>query len=255
MAEMHSPWKNIPTGFGQPNPSAAGVLLGLGFLSVDKHTEKQWCFRLIKRASRTVQGGDIGAPGGMLHPWLDPLLRFFLVSPLSPVCRGAGCHLARQRGNIAWHTITLFLANALREAWEEIGLYPWDVQFLGPLPAHSLVLIQRTIFPVCGWIKRPRTARPNREVARVIDVPLNFFYDPARFGRLYLEVPDSLQQKDYFPCLVLPDGEKNDLLWGATFKIVIGFLHLVMDYELPDLREAPVFRKALDMDYLTGSSS
>lgn len=230
----------------------AGVLLALCFLPVGDPAEPQWCFRLIKRASRTVQGGDIGAPGGMLHVRLDRLLRLLVAGPWSPVCRGPACRLARRRGAAAWRTVTLFLANALRESWEEIGLSPWDVRFLGALPPQRLVLFQRIIYPVCGWIRRPRPPRLNREVARVVDVPVRFFYDPARFGRLRLEASDTRPRPAFYPCVVLPTKGQADLLWGATFRIVTAFLRAVLDYNPPDLRDVPLFRKTIDPSYLTG---
>ena len=41
----------------------------------------------------------------------------------------------------------LLFAASIRESFEEMGLNPFGVQFLGPLPPQRLVMFHREIFP------------------------------------------------------------------------------------------------------------
>ncbi len=67
------------------------------------------------------------------------------------VIQGRPRELSRLRGPLEYRLICLFLANALRETWEELGLNPMRIRFLGPLPTYSLILFRRTIFPLMAW--------------------------------------------------------------------------------------------------------
>ena len=67
------------------------------------------------------------------------------------------------------------IATALREAKEEIGIEPKEVEILGTLDEHP-VPSQFIITPVVGYIgEKPHTAPHSIEVAEVFEVPLSFF--------------------------------------------------------------------------------
>jgi len=89
---------------------------------------------------------------------------------------------ARRRGNAAFNDITLFLANAVRESWEEIRLSPFNIRFLGPLPSYSLHLFTRTIFPVVCLVEKKWKFHPNREVEKMVEIPLQSFYNEDNYG-------------------------------------------------------------------------
>jgi 8-oxo-dGTP pyrophosphatase MutT (NUDIX family) len=104
---------------------------------------------------------------------------------------------------------------ALREAWEEVGLAPANVEVLGVLPAHETVTGYR-VTPVLGLVRDAFEAVPEvGEVAEVFSVSLTHVTKPAHFAierrqwrgvwRRYYAVP-------YGPYYI----------WGATARILRG---------------------------------
>ncbi|MCX5818986.1 MAG: CoA pyrophosphatase [Deltaproteobacteria bacterium] len=235
---------------------AAGVLLPLLYRVASPGGKGQFVFQLIKRSSLVPQPGDLSFPGGMLHPLLDRLLRPLLIHGPFPILGGKARGYALQNNAPAFPSIALFLTNALRESWEEIRLSPARVRFLGPLPAYNLTLFRRTIFPLAGFVENPVLPRPNREVEKIVEIPLSSFYDEEHFGCYQITAPDSAGHRLLqYPCLIHRDSDGADeVLWGATFHIIISFLGIVMDYRLPEWRDGPVIARNLRPDYLTGRS-
>jgi 8-oxo-dGTP pyrophosphatase MutT (NUDIX family) len=219
--------------------------------------KETFSFLLIKRSSRVSQAGDLGCPGGMQHPLLDRLLHFLV--PISPsLFRDTPARLClRQQPAMSRRLTTLFLATALREAWEEIRLPPWRIRFLGTLPTCSLALFHRTIFPLAGFVDRPVTLRPNREVERIVEIPLSSFFQTDRIGSCTFSFTDpaglSGGDSSPHPCLIHTDQNGGEeILWGATFQIIVNFLSITLAYRLPDWTKGPAVRRVLRADYLSG---
>jgi 8-oxo-dGTP pyrophosphatase MutT (NUDIX family) len=230
---------------------AAGVLLLL------QYKEKQFCFQLIKRSSKIAQAGDLSCPGGMLHAFIDPLLRPLVAAQVVPMFQKETINYARKRGNETFKLMTLFLTNASRESWEEIGLNPWNLLFLGPLPCYSLTLFRRTIFPLVGFVKKEWTFQTNSEVDKVIEIPLKAFFDPEKFCRYMIEAPDPINPVECnqweYPCFTHTDHEGiHEILWGATFNIILSFLRIVLNYKLPQERSDRIYRKTIHTEYIKG---
>lgn len=230
---------------------AAGVLLLLHY------KENQFFFQLIKRSSKTAQAGDLSCPGGMLHTFIDPFLRPLVAARVVPMLQKETTNYAKQRGNETFKVMTLFLTTAARESWEEIRLNPWNILFLGPLPCYSLTLFRRTIFPLVGCIKNECTFQTNSEVDKVIEIPLKAFFDPENFCRYMIETPNPINPVEYnqweYPCFTHTDHEGvHEILWGATFNIILSFLRIVLDYELPQKRSDRIFKKILHAEYTKG---
>jgi 8-oxo-dGTP pyrophosphatase MutT (NUDIX family) len=237
---------------------AAGVILLLHYHEGTGH-EGGFVLQLIKRSSVVPQPGDISCPGGMLHPVADRLLRHLISSGLTPIMQGKARSLARAKGVKTLEHISLFLTNALREAWEEIRVNPLNVQFLGALPSRELYVFSRIIFPVVGLVMRDWTFQPNREVERVIEIPLKALFDRDRYGTLTVEIESTLPFRHEvepvrnFPCfLYTPPGGHEEVLWGATMSIVMNFLEIVFGFTLPEENSNRVVRKSLRPDYATG---
>ena len=246
--------KLTPSGKTDHHRRAAGVLLPLLFRESTSGGKGQFVFQLIKRSSLVPQPGDLSLPGGMLHPVLDRLLRPLLIHGPFPILRGEARAYALQQQAPSFRFIALFLTTALREAWEEIRLSPARVRFLGPLPTYSLTLFRRTIFPLAGFVENPGTLRPNREVEKIVEIPLSSFYREDIFGCYQIDAPGPAGRRSLqYPCLIHrnSDGEE-EVLWGATFHIIVGFLGIVTDYRLPEWRKGPVIFRKLRLDYLTG---
>ncbi len=242
---------------------AAGVLLPLIFRHSPRRGdpgEGQFVFQLIKRSSRVSQPGDLSCPGGMVHPLLDRLLRPLLLHGPLPVISGPARVHALRRNPQSLRIMTLFLANALRESWEEIGLSPFRVRFLGPLPTHRLVRFQRTIFPLAGFVEKPQRPHPNREVEKIVEIPLASFFREELIGCYTISGPGTAETGGpgslRYPCLIHRDpAGGQEILWGATLHIIVHFLGIVMDYHLPDWIQGPVIHRTLSPEYLTGRSA
>jgi 8-oxo-dGTP pyrophosphatase MutT (NUDIX family) len=238
---------------------AAGVILLLHYHE-GTGQEGGFVLQLIKRSSVVPQPGDISCPGGMLHPVADRLLRHLISSGLTPIMQGKARSLARAKGVKNMEHISLFLTNALREAWEEIRVNPLNVQFLGALPSRELYVFSRIIFPVVGLVRRDWTFQPNREVERVIEIPLKALFDRNRYGTLTVDIESTLPVRHEvepvrnFPCfLYTPPGGREEILWGATMSIVMNFLEIVFGFTLPEENSNRVVRKSLRPDYATGN--
>src|SRR5262249_7344938 len=75
-------------------------------------------------------------------------------------------------------------ACALREAQEETGLAPAQVEILGRLPTY-LTITGFEVTPVVGAVTPPLTLVPDpEEVAAAFEVPLAFFLDAANHQRV-----------------------------------------------------------------------
>jgi 8-oxo-dGTP pyrophosphatase MutT (NUDIX family) len=237
---------------GSAHRKAAVVLL-LNFKKTNGQYE--YVFQLIKRSQKISQGGDISCPGGMLQPRQDNFLSSFLKTGMLPTLRG---RMARRIQKVDKNTsalIRLFLTNALREAWEEIGLNPLNTKYLGALPSYTLSMFERTIFPVVCITRRQFTYKLNCEVEKILEIPLSFFF--LRENYATLDIKTSLGEKSepfqyQTPCLVIPDGKGNDdILWGATFNIIHNFLRIISDGSVPSDYSSRTLSKVLTLKYIT----
>ena len=240
---------------------AAGILLLLHDRPKVKPSDgasHEMVLQLIKRSNRVSQGGDISCPGGMLNPLTDRGLSFLTYSGVIPAFRGLSRDYARKRPAESYRLINLFLANGLRESWEEIGLNPFNVEFLGPLPTHSLILFRRTIFPLVAYVKKPWVFQPNQEVDRMIEIPLKDFFEETNYANFSIEAPASgdtmtaIPQK-LLPCFVFEESSGHqEILWGATFNIIMNFLNVVFNFPMPDISSRPLFKRILTPNYIAG---
>ena len=113
-------------------------------------------------------------------------------------------------------------AAALREAVEEVGVDPADVNILGRLTSLHIPVSGFLLHPVVGVAGgRPRFQTAEWEVARLLEVPLLVLDDPdtLRTERRQRPAGDRLTEIEvpYFAF----EGEK---VWGATAMILAEFL-------------------------------
>ena len=229
----------------------AGVVLLLYF------NGSEFCFQLIRRSQHVPQAGDISCPGGILEKSTDMMLSHILsktcfIRRIDDVTLTSLPHKDKETSKL----ISIYLMNALRESWEEIGLSPLNVGFLGALPSYSLTYFERTIFPLVCLVKEPYKQRLNHEVEKILEVPLSYFFESSSYAGL--EIVSSPDENDprynvTFPCLVIPDDKGNeDILWGATFQIVTNFLQVVSGISLPFSSPSRTVRKTIPQHYATG---
>ncbi|MEZ5716508.1 MAG: CoA pyrophosphatase [Paracoccaceae bacterium] len=106
-------------------------------------------------------------------------------------------------------------AAALREAHEEIGLPPANVEILGLLPSHETVT-GFTVTPVLGRLRGEFELRPEPgEVDEVFRVPFAHVTDPDRYS---VQSRRWLGQKRHY--YTVPFGPYY--IWGATARILRG---------------------------------
>ncbi len=106
-------------------------------------------------------------------------------------------------------------AAALREAQEEVGLDPANVEVLGSLPGH-LTVTGFDVTPVLARIKADFDPIPEPgEVDEVFRVPLAHIADPARYS---VQSRRWRGQRRYY--YIVPYGPYY--IWGATARILRG---------------------------------
>jgi 8-oxo-dGTP pyrophosphatase MutT (NUDIX family) len=106
-------------------------------------------------------------------------------------------------------------ATALREAEEEIGLPPADVELVGALPPVGTFVTGYRIYPFVGTIKRREWTPQETEVAQVLEFTLRDLAAGHEMKRLVRKgVP--IKTPTY-----TVDGH---LVWGATGRIVQSLL-------------------------------
>jgi 8-oxo-dGTP pyrophosphatase MutT (NUDIX family) len=111
---------------------------------------------------------------------------------------------------------------ALREAHEEIGLHPADVEVLGALD-ELLTGTGFAVTPVVGYVAtRTFVATPDpTEVASAFEVPLEFVLEPANIFASYGE-----RLGTRFRTYELHHGGYR--IWGATAAMLLTFRDLLL---------------------------
>lgn len=238
------------------SPATSSVLFLLGE-QCDGSPEP--CVVLNKRSERVRQPGDLCFPGGRVAPRLDTFLSKMLKSPLSPLTRWRFWPDWRDRGGEQADRLSLLLATSLRESVEEMRLNPFGVTFLGPMPSEELWLFRRVMYPMVAWIHRQRHFLPNWEVEKIVYVPLRELLKPELYARYRLRFQGGGENggEGYvqdFPCFRHENGREREVLWGATFRIVMSFLETVFGFRVPSMEALPVITKTMGERYLNGST-
>lgn len=106
------------------------------------------------------------------------------------------------------------VACALREAHEETGLDPAQVEILGRLPTY-LTITGFEVTPVVGAVTPPLRLTPDPvEVAAAFEVPLAFFLDAANHQRVSRDL-NGVKRAYY----AMPYGDRY--IWGATAGMLL----------------------------------
>nr|WP_234687724.1 CoA pyrophosphatase [Comamonas aquatica] len=116
-------------------------------------------------------------------------------------------------------------ATALREAQEEVGLDPGQVEVLGSLPVYETGTAFM-VTPVVALVQPDAALHPNPyEVADVFEVPLRFLLDPAHHQRHRLHWQGL--EREWFSMPYL-DGGRERYIWGATAGMLRNFYRFMV---------------------------
>ena len=117
------------------------------------------------------------------------------------------------------------LVTALREAEEELGIPPAQVQILGALDDVYTVVSGFVITPFVGVIPHPIPLRVNpHEIAEVLTVPLAIFRHPGS-----LRVEEREREGERIQVYFYHHGRHE--IWGATGRIMKDFVDAVFGEE------------------------
>jgi 8-oxo-dGTP pyrophosphatase MutT (NUDIX family) len=130
-------------------------------------------------------------------------------------------HLQVHQGQIAfpggtWHPGDANpIATALREAHEEVGIRPEDVDVLGELDDTSTATSNFLITPVVGVIPPSYPFHIEKEeVAELLTLSLEVLRDPQAFQ-------EEMWDRDGRMVRVFVRREGSEIIWGATARILL----------------------------------
>jgi len=256
LADLNQRARLFPKALPDPALNSA-VLFLLGANNASEESSLGPSLILNRRSIKVKQNGDLCCPGGGITPGLDSILSKALYLPFSPLSGWPYWSVWRRRRPREAKHMALFLATALRESFEEMHLNPLRVKFLGPLPSQSLVMFRRVIYPLVGWVQNQKKFAPNWEVEKVVHIPLRELLKLEAYARYRLRIrtspgSDAIPFVEDHPCFRFSDGNGSDILWGATFRITMVFLEMIFGFKPPPLESLPLFRRTLEVGYLTG---
>ncbi|MCB9135961.1 MAG: CoA pyrophosphatase [Anaerolineales bacterium] len=173
----------FPTGFFTEPARSAAILVP--FVCI----QDNWHLLFIRRTKNEHDrhGGQVAFPGGRMDP-TDP-------------------------------DVT---AVALREAEEEVGLRPTDIQILGRMHEfHSVT--NYNVTPIVGVFPWPYTFEIDpHEVSRTFTIPLAWLADPSNYQIMQRHFPQSRA----WP-IVYFDPYDGEALWGFTAQVVMQLVRIL----------------------------
>ncbi|MES2477955.1 MAG: CoA pyrophosphatase [Bacteroidota bacterium] len=118
-----------------------------------------------------------------------------------------------------------FLATALRETYEEIGIAPDKIKTIGALSPVYIVVSNFNVYPYIGYLETPQEFSISKnEVEEVIEIPLSALLSPD--AKVQAEVVTPIHPN--FKRKVNAYQIANDtVIWGAT-AIMIAELEILL---------------------------
>lgn len=148
--------------------------------------EGSWHVVLIRRPSTVLYHKDqIGFPGGQLEPGEN------------------------------------FEQAALRETWEELRVYPDQVQIIGSLTPLYIPPSNYCIYPVLATTNWPLSFKPHpEEVAEIIEVPLSHLTNSRNIRRETWMISGQPVEVPFY-------SFEHHKIWGATAMVLAEFLEIL----------------------------
>ena len=230
---------------------SASVLALLGKYPTHSNSEEKYFFLLNKRSANVRQPGDLCFPGGHPNQWKDLISSRLIVPYVLPLRKGKSFQLNKKINRESFQTIMYFLGNSIRESFEEIRLNPFKIDFLGALRCYRLEPFHKLIFPMVGIMKEEIKFKPNWEVDKIIKLPLTSLFNHSDYAIYNLKLGGSFRETlnanwaDYDCFIHREDGQPDEILWGATYNIIMSFLNTIFDFTPPDTNVRPIIRGEL----------
>ncbi len=217
------------------------------------------CLVFNKRSKLVRQAGDLCFPGGGIVFWMDSLIARLWQLPFFPLGRWSYWKAWRKSRREESARLALLLATGLRESLEEMRLNAFGVEFLGPMPAQPLESFQRVIYPLVVRIRNQKHFFTNREVEKIVSIPIKDFLKPEKYVRYRMHFGSSpnepLSAVQDFPGFLHEDAEGREVLWGATYRIVLCFLEIVFGFSSPEMDSLSLIEDCRGQDYFKAEST
>lgn len=111
-----------------------------------------------------------------------------------------------------------YKATALREANEEVGILPQEVEVLAPLTSLYIPVSNFNVYPYLGYTAmRPQYNLSHDEVSYIMEVPLRSLFHPGRKTVTDVLSPAAREVIKNVNAYQLEDGT---IIWGATAMIL-----------------------------------
>lgn len=166
--------------------------------SIIPHVNKPYELILIHRSNMgTRHRGEMSFPGGKFEPEVDKSLK----------------------------------DTALRETEEEIGVPRSNVRIIGCLDDFPTIS-KFIVTPFLGLISsNQKLKRDEREVQKILKVPIDFFINKINFTEQEFSVADEKFPVFYFNYFNEENGQTYTI-WGATAFLITHFLELVYNVQI-----------------------
>jgi 8-oxo-dGTP pyrophosphatase MutT (NUDIX family) len=123
---------------------------------------------------------------------------------------------------------------ALRETGEEIGVSRENIKIIGCLddfPTMTKYIIQ----PFVAIINQnQQLIREEREVQRILKIPIDFFTSKTKFREQAIEIDGNKFPVFYFNYFDKDNGQKYTV-WGATAFMIMTFIETIYGFTLSSL--------------------